>query len=137
MMVNWIRDFARLRDPGFKIRDQDLKKFELWKISYFILLASVYSNYAIISFRVDFFSRENACKFYARRKIGANYYGESCANVNGKVVLGSLFSFTRALSYIFSTTSVVNTLPLFGPILIYARKFYATVEVHPYIVWCA
>ena len=22
-------------------------------------------------------------------------------------------------------------------ILIYARKFYATVEVHPYIVWCA
>ena len=51
--------------PSFKIRDQDLKKFELWKISYFILLASVYSNYAIISFRVDFFSRENACKFYA------------------------------------------------------------------------
>ena len=38
-------------------------------------------------------------------------------NVNGKAELGPLFSFTRALSCIFSTTSAVNTLALF-----YLRK---------------
>ena len=119
------KDFAFIERNYFSYIKKNNVRFSWRKsfVRYFILLASVYSNYAII-FKW-YFTRVNKIE---------EIIMECPAQMQTEKLRSVPFFRSRAPFHTFSRRLRQWIHCLY---FIHASKFYATVEVHPYIVWCA